>query len=278
MLLVDKPAGYTSHDLVAIARGATRTRRIGHTGTLDPFATGLLVLLIGQATRLAQYVDGEPKIYETTIKFGSETDTDDVTGTVSRSAPPPSASAIDDAILALTGALDQLPPAYSAKQSGGVRAYDAARKGAPLELPTSRVTVHRWTVLSRDADSITARIECSGGTYIRSLGRDLGRMTGSAAHLASLRRLASGRFSVDRAVALDDLRERRYSLLAMTDAIASMPRQSLGFAEAARVSHGNPVAASVEGERAALLDPNGRLAAIAVRVGENWQPSTVFAA
>jgi tRNA pseudouridine55 synthase len=275
-LLVDKPAGYTSHDLVAIARGATRTRRIGHTGTLDPFATGLLVLLIGQATRLAQYVDGEPKIYETTIRFGSETDTDDLTGTTTRTAEPPASSAIDEAIASLTGPLDQLPPAYSAKQSGGVRAYDAARKGEPLELQTSRVTVHRWTILARDETSLTARIECTGGTYIRSLGRDLGRMTGSAAHLASLRRLASGRFMVERAVALEDLRERRYSLLDMREAIASMPRQSLSFDEAARVAHGNPVVASVEGDRAALLDPAGRLAAIATRVGANWQPSTVF--
>jgi tRNA pseudouridine55 synthase len=276
VLLVDKPAGYTSHDLVAIARGATGTRRIGHTGTLDPFATGLLVLLIGQATRLAQYVDGEPKIYEATIKFGTETDTDDLTGTVTRTAAPPSPSAIDDAIAALTGVLDQLPPAFSAKQAGGVRAYDAARKGAPLALQTSRVTVHGWTMLARDAESITARIECSGGTYIRSLGRDLGRMTGSAAHLTCLRRLASGTFSVDRAVTLEDLRERRYSLLDMSDAIGSIPRQSLSFDEAARVAHGNPVGASVEGQRAALIDPAGRLAAIATRVGDNWQPSTVF--
>jgi tRNA pseudouridine55 synthase len=275
-LLVDKPAGYTSHDLVAIARGATRTRRIGHTGTLDPFATGLLVLLIGQATRLAQYVDGEPKVYETTITFGAETDTDDLTGAVTRSAPPPSAGAIDDAIATLTGGLDQLPPAYSAKLSGGVRAYDAARKGAPLDLQPVRVTVHRWTVLEQAEGFVRARIECSGGTYIRSLGRDLGRLTQSAAHLTSLRRLASGRFSVERAVALEDLRERRYELIDMGEGIASMPRQSLSFDEAARVAHGNPIPASVEGERAALLDPAGRLAAIASRVGGNWQPSTVF--
>jgi tRNA pseudouridine55 synthase len=276
ILLVDKPAGYTSHDLVAIARGATRNRRIGHTGTLDPFATGLLVLLVGQATRLAQYVDGEPKIYETTITFGAETDTDDLTGAVTRSASPPAATAIDDAILALTGSLEQLPPAYSAKLSGGVRAYDAARKGAPLELQPVRVTVHRWTVLERADAFIRARIECSGGTYIRSLGRDLGRLTGSAAHLTSLRRLASGRFSVTHAVSLESLRERRYELLDMGEGIASLPRQSLSFDEAARVAHGNRVAAAMDGDRAALIDPDGRLAAIATRVGENWQPSTVF--
>jgi tRNA pseudouridine55 synthase len=276
ILLVDKPAGFTSHDIVAIARGATHTRRIGHTGTLDPFATGLLVLLTGQATRLAQYVDGEPKVYETTILFGTETDTDDLTGTAVRTADAPSASAVDDAIDRLTGPLEQLPPAYSARQAGGVRAYAAARKGTPLELEPSRITVHRWTVLSRDETSITARVECSGGTYIRSLGRDLGRLTNSAAHVTGLRRLASGPFSVDDAVALQDLRAGRYQLIGMERGIRSMPRQSLTPDEAARVTHGNPVSASVAGDRAALIDPQGRVAAIATRVGDNWQPATVF--
>lgn len=276
VLLVDKPAGYTSHDLVAIARGATGTRRVGHTGTLDPFATGLLVLLIGQATRLAQYVDGEPKVYETTIAFGSETDTDDLTGAVTRSAPPPEAAAIDAAIRALTGELDQLPPDYSAKQAGGVRAYDAARKGTPLTLETSRVTVHGWTIVSRGASTLTARIECSGGTYIRSLGRDLGRLTNSAGHLTSLRRVASGRFTLDRACSLEALRAREYTLLEMREAIASLPSQTLSSDEVVRVSHGNPVVATVGGNRAALTTDTGQLVAIASRDGGNWQPTTVF--
>jgi tRNA pseudouridine55 synthase len=276
VLLVDKPAGFTSHDLVAIARGATGTRRIGHTGTLDPFATGLLVLLIGQATRLAQYVDGEPKVYETTIAFGSETDTDDITGAVTRTAQPPDDAAVDVAIRALTGDLDQMPPDYSAKQSGGVRAYDAARKGTPLVLETSRITVHRWSILSRDAASLTARIECSGGTYIRSLGRDLGRLTTSAAHLASLRRIASGPFHVDRACTLEALRARAYTLFDMREAIASMPVQVLSPDEVARVGHGNPVAATIPGARAALTTPAGRLVAVANLVNATWQPMTVL--
>lgn len=261
---------------MAIARGATGNRRIGHTGTLDPFATGLLVLLIGGATRLAQYVDGEPKVYETTIAFGSETATDDLSGAVTRSAPPPDSAAIDAAIPALTGALDQMPPDYSAKQAGGVRAYDAARKGAPLALETSRVAVHRWTILSRTETTLTARIECSGGTYIRSLGRDLGRLTGSAAHLVSLRRLASGRFGVDRACSLEALRARQYPLLDMREAIASLPAQTLSLDEVVRVSHGNPVVATTDGDRVALVAPDGLLVAIAARNGANWQPMTVF--
>jgi tRNA pseudouridine55 synthase len=277
VLLVDKPAGFTSHDIVAIARGATNTKRIGHTGTLDPFATGLLVLLVGQATRLAQFVDGEPKVYETTISFGSETDTDDSTGAVIRQTPAPAGDAVDRAIESLTGRLDQIPPSYSAKQADGVRAYDAARKGKPLDLAASPVVVHRWTILHRDEASLTARIECSGGTYIRSLGRDLGRLTNSAAHVSALRRVASGPFSVADACSLDDLRARRCSLLDMRIAIRSFATQSLSPDEINRVTHGNPVTATVAGERVALISPSGKLAAIAARAGDHWQPTTVFA-
>lgn len=261
---------------MAIGRGATGTRRVGHTGTLDPFATGLLVLLVGQATRLAQFVDGEPKVYDATIVFGAETDTDDSTGAVVREAALPTSEAIDRAIASLTGPLEQIPPDYSAKQSGGVRAYDAARKGRPLELGASSVVVHRWTVVTRDASSVSARIECSGGTYIRSLGRDLGRLSGSAAHVSALRRVASGRFTVADACSVDALRERRYTLLDMRSAISSLPTQSLSGDEVGRVAHGNPVGATVAGDRAALIGDDGKLAAIAVRAGDSWQPTTVF--
>jgi tRNA pseudouridine55 synthase len=276
VLLVDKPSGFTSHDIVAIARGVIATRRIGHTGTLDPFATGLLVLLVGQATRLAQFVDGEPKVYEATFVFGTETDTDDATGAVVRDAPLPAPHSVDLAIASLTGALEQIPPDYSAKQSGGVRAYDAARKGRPLDLPASRVVVHRWTVAAHDGSSLSARIECSGGTYIRSLGRDLGRRSDSAAHVSALRRVSSGRFSVAEACSLDALRARQYSLLEMRSAIASLPTQSLSTDELGRVAHGNPVSATVPGDRAALVAQDGKLAAIALRIGDTWQPTTVF--
>ena len=262
---------------MAVARGAVGTRRIGHTGTLDPFATGLLVLLVGQATRLAQFVDGEPKVYDATIAFGAETDTDDVTGTVTRRAGLPAADAIDREIAELTGTIEQIPPDYSARQSGGVRAYDAARRGTPLDLGPTTITVHRWTVVSRDASSLTARIECSGGTYIRSLGRDLGRLTGSAAHLAALRRVSSGRFSVNDACSVELLRARHFEILDMRQAIASLPTQPLSDADAGRVSHGNPVAASVDGERVALVAGDGKLAAIATRTGDLLQPVTVFA-
>jgi len=206
LLLVDKPAGVTSHDVVLIVRRIDGERSIGHLGTLDPFATGLLVLLIGRATRLANFIVNEPKVYEARICFGSETDTDDSTGVVTRSAQPPSSDAIESAISNLTGDIDQVPPDYSAKSVDGTRAYAAARKGNALALEPVRVHVHDWTIRDRTGDTIDVTIACGTGTYIRALARDLGRMTGSAAHLASLRRIRSGPFDVHDAYGLDRLK------------------------------------------------------------------------
>jgi tRNA pseudouridine55 synthase len=202
LLLVDKPAGMTSHDVVQRVRRIYGERSIGHLGTLDPFATGLLVLLLGRATRLATFIDTEPKVYEAVVKFGEETDTDDATGTVIRSAAAPSDSAVRAALPALTGKISQLPPAYSAKSVDGTRAYDAARRGEPLELDPVEVTVHDWKITSIEQQTLAATITCSGGTYIRALARDLGRMTSSAAHLGALRRTRVGRFDVSDAPTL----------------------------------------------------------------------------
>jgi tRNA pseudouridine55 synthase len=206
LLLVDKPPGVTSHDVVLIVRRIYGERSIGHLGTLDPFATGLLVLLIGRATRLANFIVNEPKVYEATIRFGFETDTDDSTGDVTTTAPMPTRDAVDSAISALTGDIDQVPPDFSAKSVDGTRAYAAARKGAALALDPVRVRVHQLTVRSRAQDSIDVTISCGTGTYIRALARDLGRLTGSAAHLASLRRTKSGPFDVRDASSLDQLK------------------------------------------------------------------------
>src|SRR4051812_31097167 len=167
LLLVDKPAGMTSHDVVQHVRRIFSERSIGHLGTLDPFATGLLILLLGRATRLATFIDAEPKIYEASIKFGEETDTDDETGTVIRTGEPPSEQAVKDAIGKLTGTISQVPPAYSAKSVDGTRAYDAARRGEPLQLPAVDVTVHAWKIGSYKNGVLSASITCSGGTYIR---------------------------------------------------------------------------------------------------------------
>ncbi|HEY6218434.1 MAG TPA: hypothetical protein VIV65_00170, partial [Gemmatimonadaceae bacterium] len=182
----------------------------------------------------------------------------------------------DAAIIALTGSIDQVPPAFSAKQSGGVRAYDAARRGKPLELAAAQVTVHRWAILERSNARLRVRIECSGGTYVRALGRDLGRLTDSAAHVRALRRTAAGRFSVDDAHDMTALREGRISVVPMREAVRNLPEQALSESERGRVLHGNSVAATILGTRAALLSQTGELAAIAERVGDSWHPTAVF--
>ena len=205
LLLVDKPAGMTSHDVVQHVRRIYGERSIGHLGTLDPFATGLLVLLIGRATRLATFLDTEPKVYEATIGFGTETDTDDVTGTVIRTAARPGETDIRAALKALTGTISQIPPAYSAKSVDGTRAYDAARRGTPLDLAAVEVAVHSWEITEVGSGTLSATVTCSGGTYIRALARDLGRLTSSAAHLRSLRRTRIGEFDVGNAATLEAL-------------------------------------------------------------------------
>ena len=216
LLLVDKPAGVTSHDVVQLTRRVYGERSIGHLGTLDPFATGLLVLLLGRSTRLATFIETEPKIYEATIRFGTETDTDDCTGETIREAAPPSLESIAAGIEELTGSVKQVPPRYSAKSVDGTRAYDAARRGEPLELAPVDVVVHGWTVIAAREQEIDVSIECGTGTYIRSLARDLGIATGSAAHLSALRRIRCGDFHVRDAVTIDEMRVKRPGLRRLT--------------------------------------------------------------
>jgi tRNA pseudouridine55 synthase len=277
LLLVDKPAGITSHDVVSVARRALGERRIGHAGTLDPFATGLLVLLTGRATRVLPYVDGEPKEYEATIKWGAETDTDDATGASTREAAPSSREAIEQGIASLTGRIEQVPPDYSAKQVGGRRAHAAARRGAPLELAPVTVHVHSWHVRAHRDTETDVTIVCGAGTYIRALARDLGRATGSAAHLSSLRRTRSGPFHVSSATSFADLRDGRASLRSPREAIPSLAEQRVSADEAARLARGMRVSASIDGERAALVDDAGALLAIAERSDGQWQPRVVLA-
>ena len=277
LLLVDKPAGVTSHDVVLAARRAFGESRIGHAGTLDPFATGLLVLLLGRATRLLPHLDGVPKEYEATIALGRETDTDDCDGVTLRECPPPTDEAIAEAIPQLTGALEQVPPAYSAKRIAGRRAYEAARAGDVLELAPSRVTVYGWHDVKREGDTLRATIACGGGTYIRALARDLGRITGSAAHLAALRRVRSGPFRVAQAVSLDALRSGEAKLRPALDALPTIPHVVLDADDAERVLRGIVVPRTTDGDKAALVDGrSGALVAFAVAEGASWQPRVVM--
>ena len=278
LLLVDKPAGITSHDVVSVARRALGTRRIGHAGTLDPFATGLLVLLVGNATRLLPYIHGEPKVYEATITFGSETDTDDLTGNVTVTAALPDPERVREAVAQFTGEIDQVPPAYSAKQVGGQRAYAAARRGTALDLPPVRVVVHAWSIRELTPSRMVVTITCAGGTYIRALARDLGRACGSAAHLSSLRRTGSGEFDVGGAVSLDVLTAGDAAVQSPIAAIARMPQVVVSARDVINVRHGRPVGASAPNgvQTVALVDEANALVAIAERVDDAWQPRVVL--
>jgi tRNA pseudouridine55 synthase len=275
LLLVDKPAGITSHAAVERVRRALDTRRIGHAGTLDPFATGLLVLLVSRATRLAPFLDAEPKVYQARIRFGTRTTTDDLEGEPVEEAPPPEQAVVERAIATLTGHLLQRPPAFSAKQVAGVRAYTAARRGAPLALEPVGVTVHEWRVRERRGPELDVEIQCSGGTYIRALARDLGEATGSAAHLTALRRVRSGRFDVADAFTIETIERHEHALLAPTAAVAQLPRQLVDDLDAKRIAHGQSITAQTAGELAALCHEE-ELLAVAVRDGESWRPKVVM--
>lgn len=286
LLLVDKPAGMTSHDVVARARRALRTRRIGHAGTLDPFATGLLVCAVGPATRLLPYLDGEPKRYRTRVQFGTATDTDDATGRVVAEGPPVVWASLPDALAGLTGAIQQRPPAYSAKHVDGERAYVLARRGEAVTLPPVDVQVQAWHELARGDDWFEADVTCSGGTYVRALARDLGRALGSVAHCATLRRLGSGPLRVEDAIPVAALDPGSPPpLQSPLVALGHLARQALSPDELAAVRHGRAIPARAEGARAVLVvDAPGeaRIVAIADRRegagGAHWQPRVVLSA
>ncbi len=274
LVLVDKPAGLTSQQAVLRVRKALGAQRAGHTGTLDPFATGLLIVLVGRATRLAPYVADEPKEYEALFRFGAETDTDDATGSVLRTAGAPPEEAVTSAITELTGDLEQVPPAFSAKHVDGERAYALARRGVRTELRPVRVHVDRWDVLAQTGDSIRVRITCSGGTYIRALARDLGRLTTSAAHCAELRRLRCGPFRVEETILPDAATAA--DVRPPLAAVPELPTQHVDAAAALGIAHGRPASATVAGEWAALVNDGAELVAIAQRANDLWLPRVVL--
>ncbi len=207
VLIVDKPAGLTSHDVVARVRRLLHMRQVGHFGTLDPFATGVLPLSIGKATRFAQFYLKSRKAYEGVIRFGFSTDTYDATGKPADESKPVSLTRVqvEEAFEMFTGRLMQTPPPYSAKRVGGVRAYEMARRQKPLNLAPVAVEIYALELLDFNTDCARFAAECSGGTYMRSLAHDVGKTVGCAAHLASLRRTAVAEFRLDRAVTLEQL-------------------------------------------------------------------------
>jgi len=255
ILIVDKPEGLTSHDVVARLRRILKTKRIGHTGTLDPFATGVLVMLVGKATRLAQFLDKDKKEYQATIRFGFETDTGDVSGSPKRiqnSKFKIQNSKIEEALKDFRGEIEQTPPMYSAKKVAGKKLYELARKGIEIERKPVKITIYeiekmengKWKMENGKTFDVKIRVACSAGTYVRTLAEDIGKKLEVGAHLSALRRTCAGRFDLSKAVTIEELEEIVSKdklgevMISMNDALAHLPKVVLNEVEIKNAQNG----------------------------------------
>jgi len=290
IVVVDKPEGWTSHDVVAKMRGIAGTRRVGHLGTLDPIATGVLPVMIGQATRLAQFFDKSEKAYEAVVRLGFATSTYDRDGEPSGPVTEPvfSREDIERCLDPMRGAIDQQPPPVSAKKIKGVPAYKLVRKNIPVELSPVRITVHELTVVAVEGARVHLKVRCSTGTYIRSIAHDLGTALGCGAHIEILKRTASGPFGIEQARSVGQLEElgRAGELAqAITPAAELLPEFPAVFVDgvtAARIRQGCDFAASpfrtgAEQRHVKAVGPDGRLVAIGqIVLPHQYHPIAVF--
>ncbi len=308
VLVVDKPVGPTSHDVVALVRRLAGTRRIGHGGTLDPFASGVLPLYLGVATRLAEFHLGATKAYRATACFGASSTTDDLEGELTpASGPPPTRGAVEAALGGLTGEVEQTPPAFSARRVGGRRAYALARRGEIPVLSARAITIHSLVLVGwddADPERPLAELEvaCSAGTYVRAIARDLGAAVGSAGYLGALRRTAAGPFTLAAALPLEAIREAAAAgrlpdlLLPVGAGLDDLPAVTLEPDELVVVAHGGWIRAAgrlepargadasdgragsrgLDGAAIRLLTPDGRLAAIGRVTGARIVPDKVL--
>jgi tRNA pseudouridine55 synthase len=292
VLVIDKPAGVTSHDVVDEVRRILLLRRVGHTGTLDPFATGVMVILLERATRLAQFLSGVDKEYEAVIRLGYATDTGDATGKrletseVASEFGKWSREQIETALESLRGEIDQVPPMYSAKKQGGRKLYELARRGEEVERKPVRVCIHRFEAIYPTGELLPAlhdkrdgtfdfkvRVACSAGTYVRTLAEDFGKRLGVGAHLAELRRTRVGDFEIQQAQTLGQLKqtaadEALGTIILPTDtALARFPVKDLSADEVRKVKNGSALQVSpagwANGERVRMRDERGNLIAVA---------------
>ncbi len=288
VLVIDKPQGITSHDVIARARHILHERRIGHTGTLDPFATGVLVILLGRATRIAQFLSGVDKEYEAIIRLGFATDTGDRTGNPisgpedSKKRLEWSEHEIDEALRSLRGYIDQIPPMYSAKKVEGKKLYELARRGENVERQPIRVCIHQFEAIRPDGQLIKdnldgtfdfhARVSCSSGTYVRTLAEDFGKRLYVGAHLAELRRTRVGDFGIDQAITLDQLKVHFAEeslgtvLLPLNAALSRLPFVHLSGEDVRRANHGREVRVAeaewADGENVKMCDMDEQLIAV----------------
>lgn len=260
--LVDKPAGPTSHDIVATARRALgRKAKVGHSGTLDPFATGLLVLMVGRATRLAPYLTGLDKTYLATLRTGYESETLDPEGPITRSGEPATFAQVRDVLPEFVGVQSQRVPALSAVRVEGERLYRKARRGEEVELPEREVEIHSLRAIEDLGDGdVVIEVRCGAGTYVRRLAGDIGARLGCGAYCAALRRTAVGSLSVDDAVAPEDVAPR--GGLDPLSGLGHLPVRRLSDEETVRVLHGGRVGDETAGDGPVALVSHGRLVAI----------------
>ncbi len=286
LMLVDKPVGPSSHKIVSIVRKGSGVRKVGHAGTLDPRASGVLVLCLGSATRLSEYLSIASKRYEAVIRFGTSTETYDAEGDPLRiTHAVPEEEEIRALLPTFTGEIEQTPPPYSAIKIKGKKAYELARKGQVVELTPRKITVYQLDWVQFDPPDLTLSIECSAGTYIRSLAHDMGEELGVGAHLANLRRVKSGPFTLDDCVPLAELEQ---SFLAggwvdfvrpAAEALPELPIVKVAGKQLQDVMNGRSIPADSQPEgMARAIGPDGDLVAIlqAAEDNENWHPKKVF--
>ena len=286
VLVVDKPVGMTSHQVVQVIRNGTRIKRAGHTGTLDPRASGVLVVLIGPAVRLSEYISAEDKRYQATIKLGESTDTYDGDGTVTGNAEVSvTKEQFEEALSHFVGEIEQVPPPYSAIKVQGRHAYDMARNGEEVELEPRLINVYSLEVIEWNLPEVVVDVHCSSGTYVRSLAHDLGNMLGCGANLTGLRRTKSGRFTLRDAVSLRKLTETFDSnawyqyLIPAAEALSEWPSLTLTNEQVDAVRHGHRIPAEgKEGQLVRAITDQGELVALMeydTASGE-FQPRKVF--
>ncbi len=286
LIVIDKPVGPTSHQIVALVRKGTGIRKVGHAGTLDPRASGVLVLCLGAATRLSEYLSGTSKAYDALVRFGVSTRTYDTDGEVTRrSQESPTRREIEEHLPAFRGEIEQRPPPFSAVKVQGRKAYELARRGNELELEPRTVTIRHLEIRSYDAPDLALQVECSAGTYIRSLAHDLGERLGTGAHLAGLRRTRAGPFTLDEATPWPMLEvgmltgkwERH--LRTAAEGVPELPDVLVAEDEISALRFGHRIpAASGSAGLARALDSEGELVAIleATEDGARWHPRKVF--
>jgi len=283
LLLVDKPEGMSSHDVVNRVRRLSSVRRVGHAGTLDPLATGLLLVSIGRVTRLNEYLVGHDKKYLATVRLGQATNTYDAEGEVTEERPFSSitSSTIADALPAFRGTIQQRPPIYSAIKKDGQPLYKLARKGIEVDIPTREITIHALDVLDYSPPFLQLDIHCSSGTYIRSIAHDLGQAMGCGGHITALRRTAVNEFDIQNAVPLDQLTPDNIAnyLLPPDTAVSTFPRLDLTAEQASDLLLGRFIErtdGSEIGTLARTFDADGVFVGIAIAADGVWRPKKIF--